>query len=102
MFVRHLSCTDCHSAKARNLGEGGACLVADTPPLVGSEVYVGFLLRDDPFPVVAMARVVWTKPETGQGLMGLAFVEGGAGQRHAMARLADYLGARRAAKAASA
>lgn len=101
MFVRHPSCTDFHSARARNLGEGGACLVADTPLPEGAEVYVGFFLPDDPNPLVAMARVVWTRPGAERCVLGLAFVPGSAGQRHAMARLADYVKGRRVAVAAA-
>ncbi len=100
MFVRQLSCTDIRCAKVRDLGEGGACLVADEPLPVGSEIYVGVFLRDDPHPVVAMALVVWTRPEADGHAMGLAFARGGAGQRLAMTRLADYLAARRPAPSA--
>lgn len=99
MFVRHPSCTDFHRATVRNIGEGGACIVADAPLLAGTEVYVGLFLADDPHPLVAMARVVWTRPEAGQCAMGLAFVDGSAGQRHAMTRLRGYLDATRVTRA---
>jgi len=95
LFVRGLRGAPIESACVRDLGEGGARLSVDGPVPVGVNLYVGFFLRDDPEPLVAMARVVWTRPQGRGHELGLAFEGDGEAQRSAVAMLATYLEARR-------
>jgi len=97
MLVVYPRCSDVQRARVRNLSAGGACIVGEAPLAVGAELAVGFFLAGDPDPLVAMARVVWSRPEPDGHVAGLSFVEGAAAQRIAMARLSVYLeaGARR-------
>ena len=41
----------------------GACIELDGPLPVGAETYVGFFLKDEAQPLVAVARVVWSRAE---------------------------------------
>lgn len=99
MFVVHPRCSDVRRARVRNLSAGGACIVGEMPLMVDAELAIGFFLADEPDPLVAMARVVWSRPERDGHAAGLSFVEGAVAQRIAMARLSLYLEARRAAAA---
>ena len=87
--------THMRGARVRDLSEGGACIQLDGPLPVGAETYVGFFLKDDSQPLVAIARVVWARPEGSGHLLGLEFAHGGAAQRAAIARLSEYLETRR-------
>lgn len=86
---------DLRGARVRDISEGGACIELDGPLPVGAETYVGFFLKDDSQPLVAVARVVWSKREGKGHLLGLQFAHGGAAQRVAIARLTEYLQTRR-------
>jgi c-di-GMP-binding flagellar brake protein YcgR len=86
---------DMRGAKVRDISEGGACIVLDGPLPVGAETYVGFFLKDDSQPLVAVARVVWSRREGKGHLLGLQFAHGTAAQRTAIARLSEYLETRR-------
>jgi hypothetical protein len=97
MFVVHPRCSDVQRARVRNVGAGGACIFGESPLEVGAELAVGFFLADEPDPLVAMARVVWSRPEPGGHASGLAFAEGASAQRFAMLRLSVHLEARLAA-----
>src|SRR5512134_2752168 len=87
--------TAMRGARVRDLSEGGACIELDGPLPVGTETYVGFFLKDESRPLVAVARVVWTRPEGRGHLMGVQFATEGPGQRAAISHLADYLEARK-------
>jgi hypothetical protein len=100
MFAPSQSCTNARRGVLRNLGEGGACLMADTPLPEGSPVNVSFFLGAHPHPVVVNARVVWVKEQGALCVMGLAFApEEAGGQRLALARIAEHLKARSGASA---
>ena len=87
--------TTMRGAKVRDLSEGGACIELDGALPVGAETYVGFFLKDEAQPLVAVARVVWSRPEGSGHLLGLQFAHGGAAQHAAIARLSEYLDTRR-------
>lgn len=87
--------TTMRAAKVRDLSEGGACIELDGALPVGSETYVGFFLKDEAQPLVAVARVVWSRAKGSGHLLGVQFANSGAAQRAAIARLAEYLNARR-------
>lgn len=87
--------TAMRGAKVRDISEGGACIELEGPLPVGAETYVGFFLKDESRPLVAVARVVWTRPEGKGHLMGVAFSEQGPAQKAAIGRLSEYLEARR-------
>jgi hypothetical protein len=97
MFVVHPHYSDVRRARVRNLSVGGACILGIGELAVGAELSVGFFLADEPDPLVAIARVVWSRPEPGGHAAGLAFAEGATAQRLAMLRLSVYLEARLAA-----
>ena len=87
--------TAMRGARVRDLSEGGACIELDGPVPVGTETYVGFFLKDESRPLVAIARVVWTRPDGARHLMGVQFSTESASQRAAIAKIAGYLSARR-------
>jgi Tfp pilus assembly protein PilZ len=78
-----------------DLSEGGACIELDGPVQVGTETYVGFFLKDESRPLVAVARVVWARSDGPRHLMGVQFSTETAAQRAAIGKIADYLAARR-------
>jgi hypothetical protein len=83
------------AAKVRDISEGGACIELGGALPVGAETYVGFFLKDESHPLVAVARVVWTKAEGTGHLLGVQFARHGVAQRRAIARLGEYLKSRR-------
>jgi Tfp pilus assembly protein PilZ len=87
--------TDMRGARVRDLSEGGACIELEGSLPVGAETFVGFFLKDESRPLVAVARVVWVRPEGSGHLLGLQFGESGQVQKNAIARLASYLDSRR-------
>lgn len=87
--------TAMRGAKVRDLSEGGACIELDGPLPVGAETYVGFFLKDESRPLVAVARVVWIRSEGSRHVMGVSFATEGASQRAAISHIAEYLEARR-------
>ena len=62
---------------------------------MGHDIYVGFFLQQDSAPLVAMAKVVWARPEGAGHELGLCFVGEGEAQRGSVASLTAYLEARR-------
>jgi hypothetical protein len=102
MFVVHPRSSDVQHARVRDLAAGGACIFGETCLAAGTEISVGFFLPNDPDPLVAMARVVWSRPEPGGHATGLAFAGGATAQRLAMLRLSVFLEARLATAAGSA
>ncbi len=86
---------DLRGARVRDLSEGGACIQLDGPLPVGAETYVGFFLKDESQPLVAVARVVWTRQEGSGHLLGVQFSRHGIAQRRAISRLSEYLHSRR-------
>jgi hypothetical protein len=87
--------TAMRGARMRDLSEGGACIELDGPLPVGAETYVGFFLKDESRPLVAVARVVWSRRDGHAHLMGVQFATESASQRAAIAKLAGYLASRR-------
>lgn len=87
--------TAMRGARVRDLSEGGACIEMDGPLPVGAETSVGFFLKDESRPLVAVARVVWTRPEGDGHVIGVAFSTETAAQREEIARLGEYLASRR-------
>jgi hypothetical protein len=87
--------TAMRGARVRDLSEGGACIELDGPLPVGAETYVGFFLKDESRPLVAVARVVWSRTEGRRHVMGVQFATEGVSQRAAISRLGEYLEARR-------
>jgi len=87
--------TAMRGARVRDLSEGGACIELEGALPVGTETYVGFFLKDESRPLVAVARVVWSRAEGRGHLMGVQFSTETAAQRTAIARLGEYLEARR-------
>jgi len=87
--------TAMRGARVRDLSEGGACIELDGPLPIGAETYVGFFLKDESRPLVAVARVVWTRVEGRRHVMGVQFATEGPTQRTAISRLGEYLEARR-------
>jgi hypothetical protein len=87
--------TAMRGARVRDLSEGGACIELDGPLPVGAETYVGFFLKDESRPLVAVARVVWTRVEGGGHVMGVQFSTESVAQQTAIARLGEYLESRR-------
>jgi hypothetical protein len=85
------------AAMVRNLSDGGACACARVSIPVGSEIYVGFFLEGfGGVPIIARMRVAWTKPSGDEFLHGLSYRSAdGPAQRDAVARMREYLGARR-------
>ncbi len=95
IVVGEAGAKDMRGARVRDISEGGACIELDGPLPIGSETYVGFFLKDDSQPLVAVARVVWTRAEGAGHLLGVQFARHGVPQRRAIARLGEYLRSRR-------
>ncbi len=87
--------TAMRGARVRDLSEGGACIELDGPLPAGAETTIGFFLKDESRPLVAVARVVWSRPDGICHVMGVAFSTATAEEREEVARLGEYLEARR-------
>ena len=87
--------TAMRGARVRDLSEGGACIELNGPVPVGTEAHVGFFLKDESRPLIAVARVVWSRPHGTGHLMGVQFATESASQRAALKKLAGYLKTRR-------
>jgi hypothetical protein len=85
--------TAMRSARVRDLSEGGACIELEGTLPQGAETTIGFFLKDQSRPLVAVARVIWTRPDGIGHVMGVAFSP--ETNRAEIARLREYLGARR-------
>lgn len=96
LLVRELGDPDIRAATVHDLGDGGACAVADAVIGVGSQLYAGFFLTGFAgLPLIAKVRVAWTQPRDGAHAIGLAFIAQGHAQRDSVERMRDYLAARR-------
>jgi hypothetical protein len=53
--------TDASSTKARDISEGGICLITATPLVKGGVISLKFKLQGHNRPIEALGRVVWTQ-----------------------------------------
>jgi hypothetical protein len=96
LLAREPGDPDIQAAMIRNLSDGGACAAAHVAPAVGTEIYIGFFLEGfGGVPIIAKARVAWTKPMGDIHFIGLSYRAEGPAQRDAVARMRDYLASRR-------
>ncbi|HEX5139110.1 MAG TPA: PilZ domain-containing protein [Planctomycetota bacterium] len=96
LLAREPGDPEVQAAMVRNLSDGGACAAAHVAPMVGSEIYVGFFLEGfGGVPIIAKARVAWTKPSGGGHLVGLSYRGESPAQREAVAKMRAYLASRR-------
>lgn len=96
LLTRSLYDSDIRAVRIRDLGDGGACAVADFEPSVGTEYYAGFFLVSlRGIPIIARVRVAWTRQEGFEHAIGLEFLYDGQAQLDSVIRIRDYLAMRR-------
>jgi len=95
LLTRSLYDGDIHAVRVRDMGDGGACAVADFEPEVGTGYYAGFFLKGfGGIPLVARVRVAWTRREHDEYAVGLGFLGEDRAQADSVVRIRDYVAAR--------